>query len=67
MRVVQSTGPRRRPVLRRRYRPDSRRGAGKSPSVNLAIAALIAAYTAAKKVVEQSAERAAISEVISAE
>ena len=40
---------------------------GKAPSVNLAIAALIAAYTAAKKVVEQSAERAAISEVISAE
>jgi type II secretory pathway predicted ATPase ExeA len=40
---------------------------GKAPSVNLAIAALIATYTAAKKVVEQSAERAAISEVISAE
>ena len=34
---------------------------------NLAIAALIATYAAAKKIVDQSAARAAISEVISAE
>ena len=37
--------------------------AGKNP----AIAALIASYAAAKKIVDQSAARAAISEVISAE
>jgi type II secretory pathway predicted ATPase ExeA len=41
---------------------------GKPRTVNnLAIAALIATYAAAKKIVDQSAARAAISEVISSE
>ena len=41
---------------------------GKPRTVNnLAIAALIATYAAAKKIVDQSAARAAVSEVISAE
>jgi type II secretory pathway predicted ATPase ExeA len=41
---------------------------GKPRAVNnLAIAALIASHAAAKKIVDQSAARAAISEVISAE
>jgi type II secretory pathway predicted ATPase ExeA len=41
---------------------------GKPRTVNnLAIAALIATYTAGKKITDQSAARAAISEVISAE
>ena len=43
-------------------------GRGKPRAVNnLAIAALIATYAAGKKIVDQSAARAAISEVISAE
>ncbi|MGB6583881.1 MAG: hypothetical protein WBF34_38770 [Streptosporangiaceae bacterium] len=48
--------------------PDPRRRPRQTRAVNnLAIAALIATYAATKKIVDQSAARAAISEVISAE
>jgi type II secretory pathway predicted ATPase ExeA len=57
-----------RPVLRRRHHQihDAARGNPRAVN-NLAIAALIATYAATKKIVDQSAARAAISEVISAE